>query len=70
MRKLLWARPARVVRPFFPGLPLSSPVHSGFKKIRQKLELKKIVKLTDHTYACNSLTNFECEVHGMTGNVY
>ena len=27
-------------------------------KTRQKIELKKIVKLTDHTYACDSLTHF------------
>ena len=24
------------------------------------MRLKKIVKLTDHTCACNDLTNFEC----------
>ena len=37
-------------------------------KTRQTLDLKKIVKLTDHTSACNSLTNFEYEPHAMTGN--
>ena len=37
-------------------------------KTRQKLDYKKIVKLTDHTHACNDLTNFECEAHAMTGN--
>ena len=26
------------------------------------------MKLTDHTYACNSLTNFEYEAHAITGN--
>ena len=26
------------------------------------------MKLTDCTYACNSLTDFESEVHAMTGN--
>jgi hypothetical protein len=26
------------------------------------------VKLTGHTYPCNSLTNFTYEVHAMTGN--
>ena len=26
------------------------------------------MKLTDYTYACISLTNFEYEVHEMTGN--
>ena len=30
-----------------------------FAKIRQKLDSQKLVKLTDHSYACNSLTNFE-----------
>ena len=28
-------------------------------KIRQKLDSQKLVKLTDHSYACNILTNFE-----------
>ena len=32
--------------------------------------VKKIVKLTDHSYAYNSLTNFEYEVNVMTGNGY
>jgi len=36
-------------------------------KIRQKL-IKKSVKLTHHTYACNSLTNFEYEAQAVTGN--
>ena len=35
-------------------------------KIRQKL--KKIVKLTDHVYAYNSLKIFEFEANEMTGN--
>ena len=26
------------------------------------------MKLADHTYNCNSLTNFEYEAHAMTGN--
>ena len=33
-----------------------------------KMRLRKFVKLTGYTYACNSLTNFESEVHAMTGN--
>ena len=33
-----------------------------------KLRWKKIVKLTNHTCACNDLTNFEYVVHVMTGN--
>ena len=37
-------------------------------KTRQTFDFKKIVKLTDHTSACNSLTNFEYEPHAMTGN--
>ena len=32
------------------------------------MKFKKFVKLTDHTYACNDLTNFEYVVHAMTGN--
>ena len=33
-----------------------------------KMRFKKFVKLTDHTQACNDLTNFEYVVHAMTGN--
>ena len=33
-----------------------------------KFTIKKFVKLTDHTYSCNSFTNFENEVHAMTEN--
>jgi hypothetical protein len=29
---------------------------------------EKYVKLTDHTYACNSLTNFEYKAHPFIGN--
>ena len=32
-----------------------------------KNKFKKLVKLTGHTYACNNLTSFECEVHTITG---
>ena len=32
------------------------------------MKLKKVVKLTGYTYACNSMTNFEYEAHSMTGN--
>ena len=32
-----------------------------------KNKIEKFVKLTDHSYACNSLTNFECDAHGTTG---
>ena len=31
-------------------------------------KVEKFVKLTDHTYAYNNLTNFEYKVHAMTGN--
>ena len=37
----------RTVRPKYTNLP--------------KIRFKKFVKLTDHTCACNDLTNFECE---------
>ena len=33
-----------------------------------KNKIEKFVKLTDHSYACNSLTNFEYEAHTITGN--
>ena len=36
-------------------------------KTRQKLDLT-FVKLTDHTFFCNILTNFEYGEHAMTGN--
>jgi len=46
------------------GLP-----HSWAKKQNPaKNGIQKFVKLTGHTYACNSLTNFQYEVHAMTGN--
>ena len=34
-----------------------------------KNKIEKFVKLTDHACACNSLTNFEYEVHAIIGNV-
>ena len=33
-----------------------------------KIRFKKFVKLTDHTRACNDLTNFAYVVHEITGN--
>ena len=30
--------------------------------------MKKIVKLTGRPNACNNLTSFEYDMHGMTGN--
>ena len=33
-----------------------------------KIRFKKVVKITDHTCACNDLTNFEYEGHSTTGN--
>ena len=32
------------------------------------MQSEKFVKLTDSTYARDSLTKFECEVHALTGN--
>ena len=37
------------------------------KKLAKNL-VQKFVKLMDHTYAFNSLTNFEYEANAMTGN--
>ena len=37
-------------------------------KILPKIQSEKFVKLTDSTYARDSLTKFECEVHALTGN--
>jgi hypothetical protein len=37
-------------------------------KSRQKFRFEKFVKMTYHTYACNSLTSFEEEGYTMTGN--
>ena len=34
-----------------------------------KMRVIKFVKLTDYTYACNCLTNFEYVVHARTGYV-
>ena len=36
-------------------------------KTPPKIKFQKIVKLTDHTSACNDLTNFECKAQA-TGN--
>ena len=33
-----------------------------------KNEIQKIREMTDHTYACNDLTNFEYAVHAIAGN--
>ena len=53
-------------------LPLHRPLYSRqlgqMAKTRQKLDSKKLRKLTNDTYACNSLTNFEYEWYVMTGN--
>ena len=38
------------------------------EKTPLKIRLKKLVNLTGHTWASNSLTNFEYESHEMTGN--
>jgi hypothetical protein len=51
---------AAYVKPFFP----SGTVRLN-GKTRQKLILKQVVKLTHHSYASNSLTNFG---FAMTGN--
>jgi hypothetical protein len=51
------------------------PLHHTFwKHVKNppKIRLKKILKLTVHSYACNSLTNFECvsiATSPETGNV-
>ena len=46
----------------------TQPPHSraNFQK-PAKVKVEKFVKLTDHTCACNNLTNFECEAQA-TGN--
>jgi len=46
------------------------PPHSWAKlQNLAKNRIQKFMKLTGHTYyACNSLTNFQYEVHAMTGN--
>ena len=35
-------------------------------KIPPKIQLKKVVKMTDHTNVYNSLTHFEYEANAMT----
>ena len=50
------------------GLSLrAAAVGLNSKKNPPKIRFLKIVKLTDHTFACSSLTNFEYEGHAMTG---
>ena len=52
---------------FFQYIP--SRITIGPKpKIPPKSYVEKLVKLTDHTYAYNSLTNFENEERAVTGN--
>ena len=38
------------------------------RKNQPKMLVKKFVKLTDRTYACKSLTNFQFSAHNITGN--
>ena len=40
------------------GQQAACSLQGRMSETHQKLDLKKIVKLTDHTYACNSLINF------------
>ena len=45
------------------------PMHSCAKSQKPaKNWTKKIVKLTDHTYACSSLTNFLYDMNPIFGN--
>ena len=60
-------QPAAVI-PAVAGV--APPEHSwGLHSKKTNMRFKKFVKLTGYTYACNTLTNFEYEVHAMTGNV-
>ena len=40
------------------GQQAACSLQGRMSETHQKVDFKKIVKLTDHTYACNSLTNF------------
>ena len=40
---------------------------SNYQKPAKNM-ITNFVKLTGHTYACNSLTNFEYKGHAKTGN--
>jgi len=44
------------------------PLNWAKKQNPAKKYTQKLVKLTDHTCACNNLTSFEYEDYAMTGN--
>ena len=48
-----------------PALPSVSATVGPNCKSPPKMRFKKFVKLTDHTCACNDLTNFECEAQAI-----
>ena len=50
------------------ALIIGSPHSWAKQQNHAKNRIQKFVKLTGHTYAYNSLTNFQYEVHAMTGN--
>ena len=51
----------------FSRLPNPNRIVGPNLKKRQKLDLKKNVKLTGHTYECSNLTNFSYRANVMTG---
>ena len=55
-----------IIENFRPSWLARPPTVGPNVKIPPKSRFEKFVKMTDHTYACNSLTNFEEET--MTGN--
>ena len=47
--------------------PAAAAAHTKRQK-NAKNYIEKLVKLTDHTCACNNLTNFQCEAKAINGN--
>ena len=51
------------------GQQAACSLQGRMSETHQKLDFKKIVKLTDHTYACNSLTNFKSKTHSLVTKI-
>ena len=65
-----WPQPWTSKNEFSPNVSQSSE-HRRYREFsfkEPKIRIEKFVKLSDPTYACNSLTIFESKVYAMTGN--
>ena len=66
-----FTRLVRLLIPVFTALALmASTAAAPNVKNPPKIKPKKFVKLTDHTYACKTLTNFEYKTHPPETKIY